>query len=101
MHPVMALITLVALPPVLMACSHLYAMQAQDRKIRYVVVFDPRVKSARKVVDDHISRFHVVVEQVWDSSVKGYSGLIPIKHLQAIENDRRVQSVLRREVEEF
>ena len=101
MNPVVGLLLLVGMPFVLMAGAHLYAITAQDKKVRYVVVLDPRVRSTQRVVEDHIKRYQISVDWTWDASVKGYSALVPVKQVAALEQDRRVQSIQRREAEDF
>jgi hypothetical protein len=94
-------LALAVLPPGLMATAHAFAMATQDKKAWCVVVMDRRVRSLEKVVDDHKQRYHAVIVQEWDAATKGYRARIPIKYLEAIEHDRRVQVIQSWEQDEF
>jgi hypothetical protein len=96
-----ALVLLAALPPVLMAWAHAYALATQDRKVRCLVVLDPAVRSVKAIAEAHARRYGVTVDRTWDSSVKGYSGWVSVKRIQMLQRDRRVQSVEQAEVDEF
>ena len=91
---------LISLPPLLMAAAHVYAVFSQDVKDHYIVVLRDRTSSAL-VAQEHVERFGIQVEQVWDSSVKGYSAVISVKKASIIQRDRRVLRVERREEDEF
>ena len=62
---------------------------------------DDRVRSLDRVVSEHRKRYHVVVVQEWDALTKGYRALVPVKHIKAIEHDRRVQVIESWEQDEF
>jgi hypothetical protein len=94
-------VSLAVMPPGLMGLAHVYAMATQDKKAWCVVVMDPRVRSLRKVADDHKKRYHVVIVQEWDAVTKGYRARIPVKYLEEIEHDRRVQVIQSWEQDEF
>jgi hypothetical protein len=100
-NPALALFVLMALPPALLAIAHAYALATQDKKVWCVVVMDQRVRSLERVLAEHRSRYHVVVIQEWDAVTKGYRGRIPLKYIDRIEQDRRVQTVQSWEKDEF
>lgn len=89
----LALTTLAILPPGLMGAAHAYALRSQDKKDWCVVLLDNRVRSVDRIVNEHRKRYGVVVVQTWDAATKGYRAHIPIKHLEALRGDRRVQIV--------
>jgi hypothetical protein len=97
----MALTILAVLPPVLMGVAHAYAMAIQDKKAWCVVVMDHRVHSLERVLAEHRKRYYVVVIQEWDALTKGYRARIPVKYIEAIERDRRVQVIQSWETDEF
>lgn len=101
MDATLALFTISVLPPGLMASAHAYAMMSQDKKAWCVVVVDNRCRSLERVVAEHKKRYHVSVVQEWDSATKGYRARIPVKYLEAIESDRRVQVIQSWEQDEF
>jgi hypothetical protein len=101
MYLTLAVILLAALPPGLMGLAHVYAMAVQDKKAWCVVVVDSRVRSLDRVIAEHRKRYRVVVVQEWDAVTKGYRARIPVKYLEAIEQDRRVQVIQSWEQDEF
>lgn len=97
--PVVLLLVLVAMPPVLMAIAHVYAVFAQDVKQHYIVFLRPKAPVS-KVTAEHARRYKLHVDHVFDSSVKGYSALVPLRRVRALRADRWVLRVEGREVVE-
>lgn len=101
MNATLAILVLAVLPPGLLVLAHLYAMSAQDKKAWCVVLLDRRVRSLDRVISEHQRQYRVVVIQEWDALTKGYRARIPVKYLDAIEHDRRVQVIQSWEQDEF
>lgn len=101
MHVTVALIVLAALPPALMAISHVYALSTQDKKTWCVVILDNRVRSVETVVAQHQRRYELVVAQSWDATTKGYRARIPLQKIPELQADHRVAVVKAWEADEF
>jgi len=66
-----------------------------------VVLLDNRVTSVENVIAQHERRFQVSVVQTWDAASKGYRARIPVKCLDELAADHRVQLVKPWETDEF
>ncbi len=87
------LIALCALPPALMAASHVYGNLAQDRTATVIVQVQTPAEIGL-VVAAHEMRYQVKVLQSWDSATaKGYRATATVKRISKIEADQDVLSV--------
>lgn len=97
---VIGFFALVLMPPVLMAVAHYYAVFAQDKTAWYVVMLDPRVKSVDHVAEDQARRYKLKVIKTFNGLVKGYTAIVPLKNVERLKSDRRVQHLERQEQED-
>jgi len=98
MNPVTLVVILSALPAVLMASAHFYALATQDRSARFVVLLRSGVP-LNGTINEHVRRHRVVVERTFPA-VNGYSARVPLRRVQRLEDDRRVLRLERREADE-
>jgi subtilisin family serine protease len=61
--------------------------------VRYIVVLDDSVSDPASVAAEHADRFDISVGHVFEHALKGYSGVLSIDALGALEQDARVTSV--------
>ena len=99
MNPITLVVVLSALPAVLMATAHVYAMATQDRKARFVILLLPGAR-LDEAASEHARRHRLVVERKFPA-VNAYTALVPLRSLKHLEADSRVLRLERREIDEF
>lgn len=85
-------ILLIGLPIAIMVASLVFSATSQyGRKNCHVVLIDE--VETPLVMAEHAKRFDIRAERVWGNSVPGYSASIPIRHLETLRADKRVDRV--------
>ncbi len=92
MTPVILFFVLVALPAILMASAHYFGVFSQDLTINCTVLIDDKAPPSL-VAEKHAARYGLTVSRLFDSAVKGYIAVVPVKQLQNLEHDPRVTRI--------